>query len=88
MSREVFLLLLMIVSTSSSKNTQIYSISPSIPPKAFVGEYYTCDFRVQGLYNPTYKFTNLPSFFKASYNGRIEGTPTRKGTYNVVVSYN
>jgi len=49
--------------------------------------YYTCDFRVQGLTNPTYIFSNLPYFFKASPGGRIEGTPATKGTYNVYVSY-
>jgi hypothetical protein len=69
---------------STSSN---YQLSPSLPPNAFVGQYYTCDFRVQGLTNPTYQFSNLPSFLQASSSGRIEGTPTLKGTFTINVQY-
>jgi len=30
---------------------------------------------------------NLPTFLKASANGRVEGTPDKKGTFTITVSY-
>jgi hypothetical protein len=42
---------------------------------------------VAGLTNPKYTFSNLPRFFKSSSSGRIEGTPTEKGTFTISVTY-
>lgn len=86
MNRTALPLLLFVV-LSFSQNPPDFVLSPAIPPVAFVGQYYTCDFRVTGLTNPQYTFMNLPRFFKSSRSGRIEGIPSEKGTFTITVNY-
>jgi len=62
-----------------------YFISPPIPPTAFVGEFYTVQFRVLGLDNPVFKFEDLPLFFKGYSDGTLEGTPAAVGSYSIKV---
>jgi hypothetical protein len=83
----LFTLLLTIAITQRSSTYSKYSLTPVIPPIAFVGQYYTCAFRVNGLNYPTFTFENLPQHFTASATGTIEGVPSATGSYNVVVQY-
>lgn len=62
-----------------------YFLSPPIPPTAFVGEYYTLQFRVLGLDNPVFKFEHLPAAFTGHPDGTIEGTPDATGSFAVKV---
>ena len=87
MIKVVTLLLLLSLAVSYDMTSADLYHSPSIPPECFVDQYYTCDFRVTGLKNPTYTFEKLPSFFKGASTGRIEGKPNRKGNYEIIVSY-
>jgi hypothetical protein len=83
----VFLLLLLGLAVAADWTEGEYLLNPSIPPVAFLGQYYTCDFRVAGLSGTTYTFEKLPQFFRGSSSGRVEGTPDAKGSYEVVVNY-
>lgn len=73
---KIALAFLLLTTFAATQNSQQYTLSPALPPTAFLGQYYTCDFRVAGLTNPKYTFDDLPYFFKASSSGRLEGTPT------------
>lgn len=79
-------LLLLTLSTQGGNRNQ-YSLSPNLPPTAFIGQYYTCNFRVGGLANPSFSFKNLPSCFTASSSGTVEGIPNESGSYSVTVNY-
>lgn len=84
---KITIIVLLLLSLHLNQATPGYILSPALPPTAFIGEYYTCDFRVAGLVNPTFTFKNLPRFFKSLPSGRIEGTPTEKGTFTIIVTY-
>ena len=62
-------------------------LSPIIPPTAFVGQYYTCQFRVLGMDFPIYKFHGLPPNMTGNHYGRVIGTPGKIGSYPVTVTY-
>lgn len=82
------LLLLLLATASQSRNgINQYEITPIIPPTAFVGQYYTVNFRVNGLAKPDISFDNLPDCFTALNTGTIEGTPDTAGSYNIVLRY-
>jgi hypothetical protein len=85
--RLILLFVLLIISHQSLDNYNQYEITPTLPPIAFVGQYYTVNFRVSGLTAPTFTFDNLPSCFNASGNGEIQGTPNKSGSYSIRVNY-
>jgi hypothetical protein len=67
--------------------TQQYSVSPTLPPTAFVDQYYTCAFRVGGLSKPRFSFSQLPPPLVGSRNGIVYGVPSASGAYRVTVSF-
>ena len=82
------LLLFLLVAASQNHNgPNQYEITPIIPPTAFVGQYYTVNFRVNGLAKPDISFDNLPDCFTALSTGTIEGVPDTVGSYNIVLRY-
>lgn len=88
--RTIALLLLFIytANTNNSENSlETYFLSPPIPPTAFVGDFYTVQFRVGGLDAPLFDFYNLPSAFTGYPNGTIEGNPSIQGSFPVKVSF-
>ena len=62
-------------------------LSPIIPPTAFLGQYYTCQFRVLGMDFPRYEFHGLPPNMTGNRYGRVVGTPEKIGSYPVTVFY-
>ncbi len=86
-NRWILLLLLITVAFQHSDNYNQYEISPALPPTAFIGQYYTVNFRVGGLSTPDFTFDNLPSCFTGSSTGTIEGIPDSIGSFNIRVSY-
>jgi len=82
MFRNLLLALLLALVFASPEE---YFISPPIPPTAFVGEFYTVQFRVLGLDNPVFKFEDLPLFFKGYSDGTLEGIPATIGSYSIKV---
>ena len=87
MIKTLVFLLLLSLAASYGRDRYDFSLSPTIPPPAFLGQYYTCDFRVAGLKNPVYTFERLPRFLKGSSIGRLEGTPNERGNYEIIVHY-
>jgi hypothetical protein len=85
--KPILISVFLILSQQTLNSYSQYDISPSLPPSAFIGQYYTCQFRASGLKNPSFSFENLPSFLTASSNGAIEGIPTDSGSYSITVSY-
>lgn len=83
----LFTLLLTLTLSQKDNTYSMYSLTPVIPPIAFVGQYYTCAFRVNGLNYPSFTFENLPDHFTASTTGAIEGVPSAIGSYSVIVQY-
>lgn len=89
MGRQLTLLLftlLALLSTPARSNNR-YELSPNLPPTAFIGQYYTCNFRVSGLTAPTFSFVNLPSCFTSTSSGSVEGIPDSTGSFSVTVKY-
>lgn len=64
-----------------------YFLSPPLPPTAFIGEYYTTQFRILGLDNPVFKFSELPPWLKGYKDGTLAGTPTVAGSFPVRVFF-
>lgn len=87
MNRLVLATLLLVVSLQQPDNNSNYQISPPLPPTAFVGQYYTCQFRVLGMDFPTFEFRGLPSCFTGSKAGMIEGVPDQIGSFPLTVVY-
>jgi hypothetical protein len=56
-------------------------------PTAFLGDYYTVQFRVVGLDNPSFAFQTLPPWFTGYPNGTISGLPQQEGSYPVTLTY-
>jgi hypothetical protein len=81
----VFVLIRLTFSLTGSQ--LLYQLSPSIPPTAFLSQYYTCQFRVIGLDFPAFKFDGLPKELTGEPSGIIKGTPLSMGSYIVNVSY-
>jgi len=73
-----YILLLTFTVTIFAQNDQEqqYFLSPPLPPTAFLGQFYTAQFRVVGLDNPKFSFPNLPSFLAPQPDGTVSGTPT------------
>jgi hypothetical protein len=67
--------------TLTQENPDRYFLSPPQPPTAFVGQYYTVQFRVIGVDNPKFSFSNLPPFLKGYSDGTIEGAPDKLGSF-------
>ena len=86
-TRLALLLFLLVAARQSHDDYNQYEITPVIPPTAFVGQYYTVNFRVNGLAKPTISFLNLPDCFTALNTGTIEGIPDTAGSYNIVLQY-
>lgn len=87
MSKILLLLVLIVNLTAASKNRiGNYELSPPLPPAAYRGEYYTCQFYVQGI-APAFHFYGLPPFLAASRSGALEGTPPAAGTFRFTVVY-
>jgi hypothetical protein len=82
---QILAILLIAVHLHSSPSS--YQLSPTLPPTAFVDQYYTCTFRVGGLTKPKFTFNHLPPPLTGSRNGNIEGVPAVSGSYRVTVSY-
>jgi len=81
------LVVLLLASAYAGESSDDYFLSPPLPPTAFVGEYYTTQFRVLGLDNPVFDFDELPKCFKSYPDGTIEGTPEKAGSYAVKVHF-
>ena len=81
------LLALLLVAFTYQGCTSDYFLSPPLPPTAFIGEYYTAQFRILGLDNPIFKFSNLPAWFKGHSDGTLSGTPKKAGSYPVRVFF-
>lgn len=86
-TRLALLLLLLVSAHQNHQSYNQYEISPIIPPTAFVGQYYTVNFRVNGLAKPDISFDNLPDCFTALNTGTIEGIPDTVGSYNIILRY-
>ena len=56
-------------------------------PHGLHREYYTAQFRVLGLDNPIFKFSNLPAWFEGHIDGTLAGTPKKAGSYPVRVFF-
>ena len=83
-SKILFITLLVLAKQSDSGD---YFLSPPLPSTAFVGQYYTIQFRVIGVDNPLFKFDGLPKCFKGSPDGVLEGNPNKAGSYPIKVTY-
>ena len=66
---------------------QQFFLSPPLPPTAFLGQFYTVQFRVIGLDNPTFSFLNLPPFLNSQPDGTVSGTPTELGSYPLNITF-
>jgi hypothetical protein len=75
---------LLFTASSDKPNTQL---SPMIPPTAFLGHYYTCQFKVLGMDSAVYMFKGLPASLSGNNNGLVTGTPNATGSYPITVSY-
>lgn len=84
---KIILFTLLLLATQQTDTADNYFLSPPLPPTAFVGQYYTTQFRILGLDNPIFTFINLPKFFKGSNDGTIEGTADKSGSFAVKVSF-
>ena len=80
-----YLFLVLLLTLGSCGYNHDYFVSPPIPPTAFVGEFYTVQFRVLGLDNPVFKFDDLPELFKGHSDGTVEGVPAAPGNYEIKV---
>lgn len=85
--RSITACFLIIISQQVYFPYNLYQLSPSFPPTAFVGQYYTCTFRIGGLSSPIFVFEGLPQYLIASGEGKIEGIPGAVGSFNFTVSY-
>jgi len=81
------LVLVLLAAANAGDSSEDYFLSPPLPPTAFVGEYYTTQFRVLGLDNPVFDFDELPKCFKSYPDGTIEGTPEKAGSFAVKVHF-
>jgi hypothetical protein len=79
-------LIAILLITSTIQGDHLF-LTPTYPPTAFVEQLYEVRFRVIGLSNPTFTFTNLPDFLKGSEQGVLSGTPTSTGTFKVNIAY-
>ena len=79
-------LIAILLITSTIQNDSLF-LTPTYPPTAFFEQYYEVRFRVIGLTNPTFTFTNLPSFLKGSESGVVSGVPASTGTFKIVIAY-
>lgn len=86
-NRLALLLFLIVAAHQNHNGYNLYEITPIIPPTAFVGQYYTVNFRVNGFAKPDISFLNLPDCFTALNTGTIEGIPDTVGSYNIVLRY-
>ena len=82
-----YLLVILLIALTQQGYSHDFFLSPPLPPTAFVGEYYTTQFRVLGLDNPVFYFTKLPKFLKGHADGTIEGTPKKTGSFPVSVRF-
>jgi hypothetical protein len=80
-------LLCLLLFLAITTNQQEVFLSPVLPPAAFVGEYYTVQFRLVGADRPTFSFTDLPPFLSAYSNGTVEGTPLQPGSFPLTIVY-
>jgi hypothetical protein len=60
----------LVVLTKAMEKSDFY-LSPSSPPLAFLAQYYSVQFRVIGLNNPSFSFKELPKFLQGSENGLL-----------------
>lgn len=81
------LLAILLVALSQQGCESDYFLSPPLPPTAFIGEYYTTQFRILGLDNPVFKFSDLPEELKGYPDGTLAGTPLKAGSYPVRVFF-
>jgi hypothetical protein len=82
----VALLLLILISPASHSQPR-YALAPEIPPAAFLGQNYACQFQVTGLPTPRFSFKGLPKEFTWDASGMIKGTPLTKGSFSVTISF-
>lgn len=73
MMQPIFASLLLFLLAAYCNSQQ--QLSPLIPPAAFAGNYYTCQFRVLGVDFPRYEFQGLPPSMTGSPTGKVSGTP-------------
>lgn len=78
---------LLLVAAHQEHTADDFFLSPPLPPTAFVGQYWTTQFRVLGLDNPIFSFENLPKCFTGYEDGTIEGTADKAGSYAVKVNF-
>jgi hypothetical protein len=81
-----FLLLLLLLPLAHA-NQPFYFLSPELPPSAFVGQPYACQFQVSGLTTPVFSFIGLPKGLVGGSSGLLKGTPGSKGTFAITVSF-
>jgi hypothetical protein len=70
-----------------TQQQQQYSLSPPLPPTAFVDQYYSCAFRVGGLSKPRFSFSRLPPPLVGSKSGIVWGVPSASGAYRATVTF-
>jgi hypothetical protein len=86
MYRMVALLLLLLLRPASS-DQPLYALSPQLPPTAFVGQPYACQFQVTGLSAPLFTFAGLPKELASQSSGLIKGTPADKGSFAITITF-
>lgn len=80
------LLVAMLIRVSYADQPQ-YQVIPPLPPTAFLGQTYSCQFRIPGLVFPTFRFDGLPSGLLGSLSGLVKGRPAATGSFLVTISY-
>lgn len=87
----VIVLLWLTILTNTQQKQDIqedrYFVTPALPPTAFLGNYYTAQFRVIGLDNPRFTFNVIPPWFNGFSNGTVEGTPLSVGSFPLQIFY-
>lgn len=86
MYRLVALLLLILIQLAIA-DQPLYVVMPQLPPTAFVGQPYACQFTVTGISAPLFAFNGLPKEIATNSAGLIKGTPLSKGSYAITVSF-
>jgi hypothetical protein len=86
-NRLILLILISLNFQQIDTNQLLFQLSPPIPPTSFLGQFYTCQFRIIGLDYPSFQIDGLPSGFSSSPSGLVKGTPAQIGSFVITISY-
>lgn len=86
-TRFIVLVLIALTTKQINSNQSFYQLSPPLPPTAFFGQFYTCQFRVSGLSFPAFRFEGLPQGIKGDPSGVVKGIPQQQGSFLITVYY-